>query len=491
MKMPLKYIAVVLIICSLLSLTGCATTAASTPPLQKVTLQLKWFHQWQFAGYYAAVEKGYFRDAGLDVTIVEGGPGIDVDTEVLEGRADFGILASELLVKWQQGEPLVALAPIIQHSIRALMVRSDSKIDAPSELLGKKIVLTMNENPEMLAMFKVEGVPVEMLDINPQTQTSEQEFLDGKVDVVVGSIANQPYQFGLKGVNVHIIRPITYGIDFYGDTLFTSQQKLKTDPKLVEAFLKATKLGWEYAFEHQQELAELIHQKYAPAKTVDQLVFEANALHELTQPDLVEIGHQNPGRWQHIADTYASLGIISPVTSLSGFLYNPTDTINQRLLTGIAIALGIALLITFLGIIWISMLRRQVALRTEDLNKLNLNLQNEVMERKLAEENVRKLNDELEIRVAERTARLDSVNKELSAFSSTVSHDLRAPLRRIQNYAVIIGTEKANLLDDDAKDYLKRIQVNAESLNSLIENLLRLTKISQTEMALETVDLSA
>jgi ABC-type nitrate/sulfonate/bicarbonate transport system substrate-binding protein len=99
---------------------------AEAPPLDHVTLQLKWKHQFQFAGYYAAVAKGFYREAGLDVSLVEANPAHDPTEEVLAGHADFGVGNSDLVVFRAKGKPVVVLAAIFQHSPLVLVVRAAS-----------------------------------------------------------------------------------------------------------------------------------------------------------------------------------------------------------------------------------------------------------------------------------------------------------------------------------------------------------------------------
>ncbi|MDZ7735632.1 MAG: ABC transporter substrate-binding protein [Gammaproteobacteria bacterium] len=101
-----------------LVLLACLTwvsPASADEALTDVRIQLKWFHQFQFAGYYAALEKGYFREAGLDVTLIEGGPHINPTNEVLTNNADFGIGTSGLLVSRSKGKPVVAVAAVLQR----------------------------------------------------------------------------------------------------------------------------------------------------------------------------------------------------------------------------------------------------------------------------------------------------------------------------------------------------------------------------------------
>ena len=99
---------------ALFSFTPSLKTEAASP--EKIALQLRWFHQFQFAGYYAAKVKGYYQEAGLDVRIMDSKPGMDVVNEVVSGRAQYGVGNSSLLLARQQGKPVVALAAIFQHS---------------------------------------------------------------------------------------------------------------------------------------------------------------------------------------------------------------------------------------------------------------------------------------------------------------------------------------------------------------------------------------
>jgi ABC-type nitrate/sulfonate/bicarbonate transport system substrate-binding protein len=113
--------------------------AASHPAsaLDQVSMQLKWKHQFQFAGYYAALEQGFYRDAGLDVSIREGGPDIDVTDTVATGKADFGVCSANVLRDWTAGHRLVVLAAIFQHSPAIILVPRRADISNVSELRGR------------------------------------------------------------------------------------------------------------------------------------------------------------------------------------------------------------------------------------------------------------------------------------------------------------------------------------------------------------------
>jgi len=108
-----------------------------------------------------------------------------------------------------------------------------------------------------------------------------------------------------------------------------------------------------------------------------------------------------------------------------------------------------------------------------------------------AEDLVRRLNDELENRVIQRTAQLESANKELEAFSYSVSHDLRAPLRGIDGWSLALLEDYGSQLDGQAKTYLERVRSEAQRMGRLIDDLLQLSRLSSTEMNLREVNLSA
>lgn len=289
----------------------------------KITLQLAWKHQFQFAGYYAALNKGYYQQAGLDVSIVEGGIGKFAREEVLSGRAQYGVAGAELLLHRKAGDPFVVLAPVFQHSPAVLLVRKDSGIINLQGLIGKKIMLLPGfKDADILMALLNEGISPDKYQRLDQSYSIE-DLIRKRTDAVSAYVTNEPWQVLQKKVTPLVISPMVYGVDFYSDCLFTTEKEIEHHPERVHHFLSTSLLGWKYAMDNPEEIIDLITAKYKVNKTKAHLRYEAREIRKIMLPDLVEIGHMNPGRWQHIKQTYEKLGLIDADFSLDKFLYMP------------------------------------------------------------------------------------------------------------------------------------------------------------------------
>ncbi|WP_462321778.1 ABC transporter substrate-binding protein [Halochromatium sp.] len=322
-------------------------------------LQLRWFHQFQFAGYYAAQAKGFYRDAGLEVIIRERSEQEDVVESVISGHAQYGVTNTELLLRARDGEPLVVLAAIFQHSPLVMLAREHSGIFTPHDLIGARVKMTRrSRDAELLAMLAMEGVALDQLQLT-DGEVDQADYLDPNIDALSAYVTNQPYYLQQQGERYQILWPKRYGVDFYGDSLFTSQRELRRHPERVEAFLQASLRGWRYALSHPEEIIQLIHERWNPDKSLDHLRYEAKTLHDLIEPDLVDIGYMNPGRWQHIVDVYIELGLLPKHFSLDGLLYQPGQRIDLRWFhRGLAISLSLLLMAGLISAYVITLNRR-------------------------------------------------------------------------------------------------------------------------------------
>lgn len=288
-----------------------------------VKMQLSWKHQFQFAGYYAAIEKGFYQDEGMDIELIEGGPGTHCNENILLTKAQYCNGPGSVVKQRIDGESIVALASFVQHSPVVLITLKNSALFRPTDLIGKRVetMVAGVPVPEIAAMFKRAGVELDQLD-NRENSMGIGALVTGAVDAMYGFSTNEPYQLATLGFDYHVISPREYGIDFYGDALFTSEAELEGHPKRVNKFLRATIKGWTYAMANKSEIISLILEKYPTDKTFAELTDEADAIDKLMVRDLIEIGHINEGRWHATAETLLSKGMVDKDFSLDGFIYN-------------------------------------------------------------------------------------------------------------------------------------------------------------------------
>ena len=320
------------------------TTSAET-----VSLQLKWSHQFQFAGYYAAIEKGFYREEGLDVILREGLPATNLINEVTSGNADFGVDNTSLLIERDRGKSVVVLAAIFQHSPQVLIARKDSGIVSPHDLIARKVMLEKEQSTDILAMLNNEGIAIEEVNFVPHTW-NVRDLIDGKVDAMTAYTTAEPFLLQNMDIPLTVIHPISYGIDYYGDCLFTSEQQIAARPELVARFVRASLKGWEYAMSHQEEVIDLILTSYNPKLSREKLRYEAQEMQKVIRPEYVEIGHMNSGRWAKIAENHQKFGLISSNFSLDKFIFKPgsaTNILYQKLLVPLFTVIGLL----FLGLV--------------------------------------------------------------------------------------------------------------------------------------------
>ncbi len=341
--------------------------------LEKVTLQLKWFHQFQFAGYYTALEKGYYEDEGLDVSIIERDLRQNPIDLVLEGTADFGVSNSEILLEYLQGKEVVLLASIFQHSPLIFISKTQPLIHSVQGLKGKTVLMnTTSQEIELKVMLDIHNVSLDDIKLIDRFAVPE-DYFDPTIDVIAAYTTNQPYYFKKENVPYSIIYPYTHGVDFYGDTLFTSRHQIQEHPDRVNKFLRASLKGWQYALAHPDEIIEVIMDKFGSLKSREHLKYEAETIQNLILPDLVRIGYSNPVRWQRIGEEFKKQGLVKQTKDLTDFFYNPTEgkvTIKQETAFIAAAIFGSAMLVLLASIYVAGKLKHEIKTRLEIEKKL-------------------------------------------------------------------------------------------------------------------------
>jgi len=308
---------------------------------EKVTIQLKWQHQFQFAGYYAAQDQGYYRDAGLDVTLLEARPGSDPLQVVMQGQAQYGVGNSTLLLARSIGQPVVVLASVFQHSGATLLRRLD-RDGKPRPWPGARLMIAPN-NEELTVFLKKQGVRMDAIYQIPHSYNFE-DLAEGRVDAMSVYSTEAPYVLDRMSLRYTLESPRSHGLDFYGDVLYTTESELREHPARAQALREATLRGWVYAMQHPAEMADLIRARYPERKSREHLMFEARSIAALLEQPLVELGYSNPERWRAIARAYAEQGMLPANFTLDGFLYQPPGG-NPLLRYGGAITGGMLLVL--------------------------------------------------------------------------------------------------------------------------------------------------
>ncbi|OQX99691.1 MAG: hypothetical protein B6I20_09730, partial [Bacteroidetes bacterium 4572_117] len=271
---------------------------SSDTTLTQVKLQLKWKHQFQFAGYYAAIEKGYYKELGIEVELIEANnKELPIDA-LISGKAQFATGTSDIVLLRAAGKPVVLLATIFQHSAQVLLVSETSKIEYVHSLVGKRLIIEPHA-ADIIAYMKDEDVALNRVIQLPHSFNINM-LVENKADAMTAYLTDEPFLLQQQSFDYKIFSPISGNIDFYGDILITSEQLLK---------------------ENTDEIIELIYNKYSKRHSKEHLVFEAEKMKKLILSDVVPIGYSNYRRWEKTVKIYQETGLLDADEDITGLFY--------------------------------------------------------------------------------------------------------------------------------------------------------------------------
>ncbi len=240
--------------------------AADASPLQRVTFLPQWFPQAQFAGYFVAMEKGFYRNHGLDLILLRGGPGGSPEEAFRQGKADFATLFLAEGIRLRAGGlKIVHVAQIVRRSGVLLVARKSSGILKPSDFEGKKVSLWEHSRTQPMAFFRKHGVHPEVVR---QTFTPNL-FLRGGVDAVSAMVYNEYHTLlnaGLNEEELSVFAMADQGLNFPEDGVWCREELCARTPEICRAFAAATLKGWSYAFEHPEEALDIVMKYVEEAK---------------------------------------------------------------------------------------------------------------------------------------------------------------------------------------------------------------------------------
>ncbi len=344
--------------------------------LQKVSLQLLWMHQFEFAGFYMAKEKGFYKDAGLDVEIKEYKFGTNITDDIMNKKSDFGLESSSLILDKMQGKSVYLLMTTYQKSPFVLMAKERSDLKSVHDLKGKKIMTTPNQvtMASLNAMLKINNIAHTDYMTQPHSFNTD-DLINDTTDAMTTYLSNEPFHLKEKGIKYRIFDPADFGFAFYSDILFTSKEFYEKNPQTVDKFHEATMKGWKYAFENMDESAKLIFEKYnTQKKSLPHLMFEAQELKKLAFVEGVEFGAFKSEIISQIAQTYRLLELSKSTQKLDDFIYPKAMHKESKIDFKLLLKVGAALFVLFLALYYwnrkLSSLNKQIEQTSKKITTL-------------------------------------------------------------------------------------------------------------------------
>jgi NitT/TauT family transport system substrate-binding protein len=321
-------------------------TGGSEEPaeLQPVTVQLKWVTQAQFAGYYAALDQGYYEEEGLDVTIRPGGPDIVPEQVVLGGQAEFGLnwLDNTLATRDQGGE-IVNIAQVFARSGMTEVTWKDSGLDAITDLRGKKVGVWLGGNEHKLfAALTKNGIDPES-DVEIVAQPFDMNlFLNREVDAAAAMTYNELAQvleqenpdtgelYTEEDLNVFLMSDL--GTGALEDGVFVRSDWIQDEENqdIAARFLKASFKGWVYCRDNFEECLQIVLEN-GPTLGEGHQRWQLNEINKLIWPNELGIGVMDPAAFDNTAQIALDYGVISNEASSDAYITDYAELAVQEL----------------------------------------------------------------------------------------------------------------------------------------------------------------
>jgi NitT/TauT family transport system substrate-binding protein len=325
-------LAATLVVCTSLVVAGFATASGSGQQLTKVTIQLKWVTQSQFAGYYAAKSRGFYKAAGLDVNLKVGGPDVVNEQTVLSKQAEFGInWFPSLLQNRDTGNDLVNIAQVYARSGTTEVTFKKSGINTFKKMRGKKFGVWIfgNEFEQRAALVKYGMDPDKDVQLVKQDFTMVP-FINGEVDASSAMTYNELAQvletknpdtgklFTLKDLNV--FKYADLGTGMLQDGIFVRGDWIKDKKNQATAvkFLEATFKGWIYCRDHYKACVNIVLAN-GPALPRGHQTWQMNEVNALIWPNKLGIGIMDPAQYKQTASIAYKFKVIKKPASKASY----------------------------------------------------------------------------------------------------------------------------------------------------------------------------
>ncbi len=306
---PAKIIkSLLLIIFLMVNLAACAAENKNQETIP-VAIKLRWTHNAQFGGLYAADQQGYFAAEGIDATFLEGGPGIDPIAAVLAGEAQFGVAGADvILLARSQGKPVRAVTTIYQRNPVVFFTLAQTGITSPQQFAGQTIRATLDMLPTLRAMMTFINVTPDAYQI-VELPSDIAQFASGEVPIWGGFITGMVLDLQQAGYDINVIYPDNYGVHFYADTLFTTDAYIAESPDVVTRVVRATRNGLTFAVTQPEAIGPMValyNNQADPA--AESLRMMASI--PLIQSGTTRIGWMEQTNWQIMQDILLAQGVL-------------------------------------------------------------------------------------------------------------------------------------------------------------------------------------
>lgn len=309
-----------LLACLMLLFSGCtqekkaASEQGKQGELKKVTVMLDWFPNTNHTGLYVAKDKGYFKERGLAVEIIQPGEGSTADQLVAAGKADFGIGYQEGVTQARStGIPLVSLAAVMQHNTSAFASLKEAKITSPQDFVGKRYggwgspmeeaVLKAVMEKAGVAADKVQNITLGATDFfNSIGRDADFEW------IYYGWDGIEAQRRGLE-LNLIMLKDLDPALDYYTPVITTNEKHISEQQDLVKEFMAATARGYQWSIENPSEAAEILL-KNAPELNPELVKASQAWVSQRYQGDAPRWGEQKEEVWSRFANWMFERGLI-------------------------------------------------------------------------------------------------------------------------------------------------------------------------------------
>src|SRR5688572_8042876 len=230
---------------------------------EEVSIQLNWLHSIAWASFYAAADEGYYRQQDLEVNVLEGGFDsdgnfIDPIQEVVSGNADFGIAdGSVLLEAREQGQPVAAIATLYQRHPLVFTSLATNDIIRPQDMAGTTVHVSGNSRVLLQALLRAQNIDPETVNIVERTDFSTALLTNNTADVIDAWVINEVVPLQQDGVAINMILPSDYGIEFYPNLIFTTEDMIANHPDVVARFLNGTIKGMQFSVDKTETATDI------------------------------------------------------------------------------------------------------------------------------------------------------------------------------------------------------------------------------------------